>query len=96
MNLSEMDIELIETVATERIDQYYAAHRENRNTEWERLKILDERYWSVLNRLSEIDAECIHEFHDYSFSMQAAFEKELYKHGVLDGLRLAKTIAELK
>lgn len=96
MKLTEMDLELIEATATERIDQYYALHRKNTKAEWEHLKILDERYWAVLNRLSEKDAEVIHEFHDCSFWMQSAFEKDLYKHGVLDGLRLAKTILELK
>ena len=65
MKLSDMDLELIETAATERIDQYYAMHQNNTKAEWEHLKVLDERYWSVLNRLSEKDAESIHEFHGY-------------------------------
>lgn len=96
MKLTDMDLDLIDTTATERIDQYYALHQKDIKSEREHLKELDERYWSVLDRLSEKDAECIHEFHDYSFWMQSEFEKVLYKHGVLDGLRLARLFLELQ
>ena len=96
MKISDMDLEFLETVVTERIDQHVAAHREATKASRELLAKLDRRYWEVLENLSEEDAEAIHEFHDHSFWMLAEEEKTLYKCGVLDGLRIAKFILELE
>ena len=81
---------------TERIDQHYAAHRDETKADQDALAQLDERYWEVLDRLPSEDADVIHAFHDKSFWLGAHMEKTLYKCGVLDGLRLAKTILELE
>ena len=96
MKISDMDLEFLETVVTERIDQHVAANREATKPGRELLAKLDQRYWDVLGNLTEEDAEAIHEFHDHSFWLMAEEEKTLYKCGVLDGLRLAKIILELE
>lgn len=96
MKISDMDLEFLEMAATERIDQHVAANREVTKADRELLAKLDQRYWEVLENLSDEDAEAIHEFHDHSFWLMADEEKTLYKCGVLDGLRLAKFILELE
>ena len=96
MKLNDTDLEFLETVVTERIDQHVAANREATKADRELLAKLDQHYWEVLEKLSEEDADAIHEFHDHSFWMMAEEEKTLYKCGVLDGLRLAKSILELE
>ena len=96
MKLTKMDCDLIEATVTERIDQHVAANREATKADRELLAKLDQHYWEVLEKLSEEDADAIHEFHDHSFWLMADEEKTLYKNGVLDGLRLAKFILELE
>ena len=96
MQLSDDDLEFLDSMATERIDQHYAVHRSETKADREALEQLDERYWKVLDKLPEEDADVIHAFHDHSFWMQAEMEKTLYKCGVLDGLRIAKCILELE
>lgn len=96
MKLPDMDLRFLEAAATVRIDQHCAAHREETKADRERLAKLDERYWKVLDKLCEEDAEAIHAFHDFSFQTSAAEQKILYKCGVLDGLRIAKYIIELE
>ena len=96
MKLNDTDLEFLETVVTERIDQHVAANREATKADRELLAKLDQHYWEVLEKLSEEDADAIHEFHDHSFWLMADEEKTLYKNGVLDGLRLAKFILELE
>ena len=96
MEISDMDLEFLEMAATERIDQHVAANREATKADRELLAKLDQHYWEVLEKLSEEDAEAIHEFHDNSFWLMADEEKTLYKNGALDGLRLAKFILELE
>ena len=95
MKLREDDHKFLEFIASERIDQHYAAHREETRTDQDALAELDERYWAVLDSLPDEDADVIHAFHDHSYWMQAAMEKTMYKCGVLDGLRLARAIQEL-
>lgn len=96
MKLTDMDLELLDFAATERIDQHVAANREATKSDRELLEKLDQHYWEVLEKLSKEDADAIHKFHDHSFWLIAEEEKLLYKCGVLDGLKLAKAILELK
>ena len=95
MKLNDDDLRLIDFVTSERIDQHYAAHRDETKSDRDALEQLDERYWAVLDKLPDEDADVIHAFHDHSYWMQAAMEKTMYKCGVLDGLRLARAIQEL-
>ena len=95
MKLSEADRELLESIATDRMDQHIAAHRQEAKADLEILNKRAEVYWEVLDKLEDEDANAIHDYHDHSYWMAANEEKMLYKCGVLDGLRIAKCILEL-